>query len=44
MGGDSGMQELFAQPDIKSVADLRGRIVIVDARNTADLSPVWSLT
>jgi ABC-type nitrate/sulfonate/bicarbonate transport system substrate-binding protein len=35
MGGDSGMQELFAQPDIKSVADLRGRIVIVDARNTA---------
>jgi ABC-type nitrate/sulfonate/bicarbonate transport system substrate-binding protein len=34
MGGDSGMQELFAQADIKSVADLRDRIVIVDAPNT----------
>jgi ABC-type nitrate/sulfonate/bicarbonate transport system substrate-binding protein len=34
MGGDSSMQELFAQPDIKSIADLRGRIVIVDAPNT----------
>ena len=34
MGGDSGMQELFAQAEIKSIADLKGRIVIVDAPNT----------
>ena len=35
VGGDSGMNELFVQPDIRSVADLRGRTVIVDAPNTA---------
>lgn len=35
MGGDSSLQELFAQPGIKSIADLKGRIVIVDAPNTA---------
>ena len=35
MGGDSSMQELFAQPDVKSIADLKGRTVIVDAPNTA---------
>jgi len=35
MGGDSGMQELFAQPEITSVADLKGRIFIVDAPNTS---------
>ena len=35
MGGDSSMQELFAQPGIKSIADLKGRTVIVDAPNTA---------
>jgi ABC-type nitrate/sulfonate/bicarbonate transport system substrate-binding protein len=35
MGGDSSMQELFAQPDVKTIADLKGRIVIVDAPNTA---------
>lgn len=35
MGGDSSMQELFAQAEIKSIADLRGRTVIVDAPNTA---------
>lgn len=35
MGGDSGMQELFAQPEIKSIADLKGRIFIVDAPNTS---------
>lgn len=35
MGGDSSMQELFAQAEIKSIADLKGRIVIVDAPNTA---------
>jgi ABC-type nitrate/sulfonate/bicarbonate transport system substrate-binding protein len=35
MGGDSGLQELFAQPEIAAVADLRGRTVIVDAPNTS---------
>lgn len=35
MGGDSSMQELFVQPGITSVADLRDRTVIVDAPNTA---------
>jgi ABC-type nitrate/sulfonate/bicarbonate transport system substrate-binding protein len=35
MGGDSGMQELFVQPEIGSVADLKGRIILVDAPNTA---------
>src|SRR5437870_313274 len=35
MGGDSSMQELFARDEIKSIADLKGRVVIVDAPNTA---------
>jgi ABC-type nitrate/sulfonate/bicarbonate transport system substrate-binding protein len=35
MGGDSSMQELFVQAEIKSIADLKGRTVIVDAPNTA---------
>jgi ABC-type nitrate/sulfonate/bicarbonate transport system substrate-binding protein len=35
MGGDSGMQELFAQPEVQSVADLKGRIIAVDAPNTS---------
>jgi ABC-type nitrate/sulfonate/bicarbonate transport system substrate-binding protein len=34
-GGDSSMNELFVQPEIRSVADLKGRTVIVDAPNTA---------
>jgi ABC-type nitrate/sulfonate/bicarbonate transport system substrate-binding protein len=34
-GGDSSMNELFAQPDIRAIADLKGRIVAVDAPNTA---------
>ncbi|HUQ73165.1 MAG TPA: ABC transporter substrate-binding protein [Burkholderiales bacterium] len=34
-GGDSGMNEFFAQAHIKSLADLRGRTVVVDATNTA---------
>jgi ABC-type nitrate/sulfonate/bicarbonate transport system substrate-binding protein len=34
-GGDSSMNELFAQADVGSIADLRGRTVIVDAPNTA---------
>jgi len=35
MGGDSSMQELFAQAEVKSIPDLKGRTVIVDAPNTA---------
>jgi ABC-type nitrate/sulfonate/bicarbonate transport system substrate-binding protein len=35
MGGDTGMSELFVQPEIASAAELRGRTVIVDAPNTA---------
>jgi tripartite-type tricarboxylate transporter receptor subunit TctC len=34
-GGDSGMNEFFVQPYVRSFADLRGRIVVVDAPNTA---------
>lgn len=34
-GGDSGMNEFFVQPYIRRFADLRGRILIVDAPNTA---------
>ncbi len=35
MGGDDSMNELVAQSDIASIAELRGRTVIVDAPNTA---------
>jgi ABC-type nitrate/sulfonate/bicarbonate transport system substrate-binding protein len=35
MGGDSSMNELMVQGYVASVADLRGRIVVVDAPNTA---------
>ncbi len=34
-GGDSGMNEFYVQPDVKSFADLRGRTVVVDAPDTA---------
>src|SRR5262245_20343516 len=34
-GGDSSMNEFFVQPEIRSVAHLRGRTVVVDAPNTA---------
>jgi ABC-type nitrate/sulfonate/bicarbonate transport system substrate-binding protein len=34
-GGDSSMNELFVQPDVRSYADLRGRTLLVDAPNTA---------
>ena len=34
-GGDTGMNELLVQPDIRSVADLRGKTLLVDAPNTA---------
>ncbi|RAI43186.1 ABC transporter substrate-binding protein [Rhodoplanes roseus] len=35
IGGDDGMNRLFVQPEIGSVADLRGKTVAVDAVNTA---------
>jgi ABC-type nitrate/sulfonate/bicarbonate transport system substrate-binding protein len=35
IGGDAAGNRLFVQPDIKSIADLRGKVVIVDAPNTA---------
>jgi len=34
-GGDSGMNEVFVQPDVPSIAALKGQTVIVDAPNTA---------
>src|SRR5215475_6285798 len=34
-GGDSGMNEFFVQPEVKSFADMRGRILVVDAPDTA---------
>src|SRR5712691_11557605 len=34
-GGDSGMNEFFVQAYVSSVADLRGRKIVVDAANTA---------
>jgi ABC-type nitrate/sulfonate/bicarbonate transport system substrate-binding protein len=34
-GGDSGMNEFFVQPGIASFADLKGKIIVVDAPDTA---------
>jgi ABC-type nitrate/sulfonate/bicarbonate transport system substrate-binding protein len=34
-GGDSGMNEFFVQGEVKSFADMRGRILVVDAPDTA---------
>jgi ABC-type nitrate/sulfonate/bicarbonate transport system substrate-binding protein len=34
MGGEDSLNELIAQPSIRSVAELRGKTVIVDAPNT----------
>ena len=34
-GGDSGTNEFYVQPEIKSFADLRGRTIVVDAPDTA---------
>jgi len=34
-GGDSGTNEFYVQPEIKSFADMRGRILVVDAPDTA---------
>ncbi len=35
MGGDGATNDLIVQPDVKTVADLRDRILLVDAVNTA---------
>jgi ABC-type nitrate/sulfonate/bicarbonate transport system substrate-binding protein len=35
IGGDTGLNHFFVQPDIRSYEDLRGRTVIVDAPDTA---------
>ena len=35
MGGEGSQNELMVQPDIKSIQDLRGKTLIVDAPNTA---------
>jgi ABC-type nitrate/sulfonate/bicarbonate transport system substrate-binding protein len=35
MGGEGSQNELMAQPEIKSIQDLRGKTLIVDAPNTA---------
>jgi len=35
MGGDSSMNEFFVQPDVATLADMRGRTLTVDAPNTA---------
>ena len=35
MGGEGSQNELMTQPGIKSIADLRGKTLIVDAPNTA---------
>ena len=35
LGGDSSMNEFFVQPGINSIADLRGKELLVDAPNTA---------
>ncbi|MEX2036219.1 MAG: ABC transporter substrate-binding protein [Xanthobacteraceae bacterium] len=34
-GGDNGFNRIFVQPEIKTLADLRGKTVVVDAPNTA---------
>jgi len=35
LGGDNGFNHLFVQPEIRSVEELRGRMVVVDAPDTA---------
>lgn len=35
LGGDNGWNDLYVQPDINSYADIKGRIAIVDAVDTA---------
>ena len=35
MGGDSSLNELFFQPELKTLQDIRGKVLVVDAPNTA---------
>jgi len=35
MGGDSSMNELYVQPDVRTLAGMKGRTLLVDAPNTA---------
>lgn len=35
MGGDSGMNEFIVQPYVKTIADIRGKTLLVDAPDTA---------
>lgn len=35
LGGDAGMNEFMVRPEIKAIADLRGKVLAVDAPNTA---------
>jgi hypothetical protein len=35
MGGESGMNDFIVQADVASFSDLRGRVLVVDAPNTA---------
>ena len=34
-GGDNGMNEFYVQPQIRTLKDLKGKILVVDAPNTA---------
>ncbi len=34
-GGDDGMNELFVQPELRCAADMKGRVLAIDAPNTA---------
>ncbi len=34
-GGDDGMNEFFVQPELGSAADMKGRVLAIDAPNTA---------
>ncbi|MCZ8291903.1 MAG: ABC transporter substrate-binding protein [Hylemonella sp.] len=35
LGGDAGMNEFMVRPEIKAIADLQGKVLAVDAPNTA---------
>ena len=39
-GGDQGMNEFFVQGDVKSFADLKGRVLVVDATDREVLAGV----
>jgi ABC-type nitrate/sulfonate/bicarbonate transport system substrate-binding protein len=42
-GGDNGWNQLIVQPDVGSVADLRGKTVIVDSPSTAYAVQLYAL-